>query len=190
MINVWSANGFRTKSMMDEVHEIIFQLLSLKISPVDTILDLGCGNGYLLSLLTKNNGLPIGIDPDSAKLEVAMKLCSWGNFFRSDIFNELIWSSYPRIVLMSAGKFSDTSPLNQKNLLARFIHIPTIIFYSYGKYAEGQSIFDLFHKANLNFPSLSFEVRDVACTNDSEAVLLCPKLNSNSAKSKSSLLYS
>ena len=68
----------------------------LSIKPGSTVLDLGCGTGYLAKVLSKkvgNRGRVVAVDPDEERLEVARQLYSADNIH----YNQADDKSFPLV---------------------------------------------------------------------------------------------
>lgn len=68
--DTWTANGFKNWESMKANHDLILE--TARHAVYGTVLDLGCGNGLLLSKLAPNN--TIGVDLDKSKLIAAREL--------------------------------------------------------------------------------------------------------------------
>lgn len=172
----WSMNGFSSESTMNETYNLVKEVMKDQIKSDTRILHLGCGNGELLSRIAGRKGKPVGIDSETKRLEQALLVCPTGMFFRSDIFNPLNFDPNPDVLIFMVERLRDT-PERQETMIRQMRKTPKTVLYFHGRRAMSQSIFDMLHefKVAVDFPSDIFSVKEVACTNESEAALLCPK---------------
>jgi hypothetical protein len=113
-----SDNGFVSRRAMDEAHEPIVELATSILSGRGgDVLDLGCGNGVLLSKIHQANAaaIPFGMDPVPERVANARRL--WPrfaeNFVLGSMFDdETVWQGGRNfaLVLLMPGRFLETTP--------------------------------------------------------------------------------
>jgi hypothetical protein len=62
--NAWQDNGFHSRATMDEAHAMVLQAIGPRL--VESVIDLGCGNGVLLSKIPARRR--VGIESDVRKV--------------------------------------------------------------------------------------------------------------------------
>jgi Methyltransferase domain len=117
-------NGFSSRHGMDRAHEL---LAATAHSAIDgragTVLDLGCGNGVLLSkIVAGREGLvPYGIDRDETSIAHARELQPQfaGNFVRCDLFDAAVWNNdhHYALALLMIGRLHEVERPKADRLL-------------------------------------------------------------------------
>lgn len=111
--SVWEENGFSTKEGMDHFHNVILEAIgNMKYIPNGNILDLGCGNGYLLGRIVENNAnlIPHGVESNRQRCMSAATTIHWGYFTMGNIFDLNTWKEeYYSLVLLMPGRLLETS---------------------------------------------------------------------------------
>lgn len=133
---LWKDNGFSSYEGMCESHLPL--LKTIKEIKGKSILDLGCGNGYL----AYSTGLiPYGLDLNEKAINRAKKMFPEhkDNFFHMNI-SDYKWNIDTDIVVMSAGRLMEMSMEQRKQMKKNMINYKgTIVVESYGDwlYAYG-----------------------------------------------------
>lgn len=118
--SVWEENGFRYKEAMDHFHEVVIDAIGdMKYVPKGNVLDLGCGNGVLLSRVVNNRNdlIPHGVEMDRQRCMSAATTVHWGIFTMGDIFDLTTWQEdYYSLVLLMPGRLLETLPRKAETL--------------------------------------------------------------------------
>lgn len=107
IIDNWTDNGFMSKEAMEEAHKDLLRVASIDGGKV---LDLGCGNGLLLSKIP--GIVPCGVDFSPTKIRKAKELLPEGQFISSSIY-DFLWVGYvPVDYTIIAGNRLHENPLS------------------------------------------------------------------------------
>lgn len=123
----YADNGFTSARAMEELHRPIVELARAALaSDKGIVLDLGCGNGVLLSKICEDRDdlIPHGIDRNGIAIEHARQLlpaCP-DNFVRGDFFDVELWvkgSQKHSLILVMLGRLAEASSERAARLLDR-----------------------------------------------------------------------
>jgi SAM-dependent methyltransferase len=144
---IYTDNGFSSFACMENAHAPMkssaVELLSECIDP-KSILDLGCGNGWLLKSICEQmrNVQPIGVESTPSRCESARRLLaqfSGGGVETADIFENLqIWErDRISVVILMIGRLLEV-PYDRAQKLVSNIgrRADHIILYAYSGYPE------------------------------------------------------
>lgn len=70
-----------------QIYSKLAKVLEKYIKPVDSILEAGCGSGYMVSYFQKQGHYSVGLDSHSQPLEVARKVFGAENLKKGDLFD-------------------------------------------------------------------------------------------------------
>jgi len=137
-------NGFPTRHGMDRAHA---PLVSLARRALDgrtgAILDLGCGNGALLSkIVSERQGLvPYGVDSVAQSIAHARELQPGfaDNFVTGDLFDTTTWSAgrrYTLALLMIGRPLEVAAPKAEQLLAAVRANSERVVLYVYPGYGD------------------------------------------------------
>lgn len=117
-------NGFPSKISMDRLHRpLLEELNSLEKKSDLKVLDLGCGNGWLLKKVMNifPDSLPYGVDLKEQVIERAKQVhpSYKDNFSKRDIFDDLqlTFSEYYDVVFLMLGRLMETNEDKRDELL-------------------------------------------------------------------------
>ncbi len=153
-LDIARENGFNSMETMEKYHKPIIKLAN---SFSGNILDLGCGNAYLLKIIRGSNEriIPYGIDINKKAIESAKRLQPEfaDNFFVGNIFNTpeiLSDNTVFDLVILMPGRFLERqSNYAKKEKLINWIksHSKNILAYAYNdkidEYGSLENILDL-----------------------------------------------
>lgn len=108
IIDNWTDNGFNSKEGMEEAHKNLLMVASIDKGKV---LDLGCGNGLLLSKI-KENVIVYGVDFSITKTRKAKELIPNGEFLASSIYDFQWVGPAPFDYVFIAGNRLHENPLS------------------------------------------------------------------------------
>jgi hypothetical protein len=137
-------NGFSTRHGMDRAHD---PLVSVACSAVDgragAVLDLGCGNGALLSKIVAGRAdlAPYGIDREASAIAHAGELQPRfaDNFVQADLFDTEAWADKRRytLALLMIGRLLEVSRPKAQHVLASLrSRCDVVVLYLYPGYSE------------------------------------------------------
>ena len=132
---LWKENGFESKESMDSSHKPVLNLIK-GLNSVSNIMDLGCGNGYLL----KKSGLvPYGIDTNPKAIKHAKNhiLPLYSSHFYVKNINELQWNEKFDVVVVSIGRFFEMNKREVNNLKRSLSsYARNIVVYAYSDWLD------------------------------------------------------
>jgi SAM-dependent methyltransferase len=136
-------NGFSTRHGMDRAHD---PLVSVAREVLDdgarAVLDLGCGNGVLLSKIVAGEALvPYGVDFSASSIAHARELQpAFGpNFAHGDLFDTAMWADARRyaLALLMIGRLLEVpGPKAQHVVAALRTRCDNIVLYVYPGYSD------------------------------------------------------
>ena len=122
---LWEDNGFASLEQMQRAHKHIIGFVS---QPVDSIIDLGCGNGLLVSQLSK---LARGVENDSDRARRAVAGVKISCSSIEDFVGESEETFH--VALLMPGRLTEMSPGDaQKTIEWLKSHARVVIVYAYG----------------------------------------------------------
>jgi hypothetical protein len=133
-------NGFLSVSDMHAAHRPIIDVANATLAgKTGSIIDLGCGNGFLLkSICAANPGLvPFGIDRDPERIKNARLLLteSQQNFVAGDLFDdEYLWTTSRRYAcgILMAARLLEVDAGRAASLRRKIqSHCDTLLVYAY-----------------------------------------------------------
>lgn len=136
-----SDNGFHSTGAMENAHKPVVELTVTALSGRGgNVLDLGCGNGALVTRIQKANPdiVPFGIELESSRVEHARLLSPdfAENFTLGDMFeSELIWSEARRyaLAILMLGRLLEAGPERAAKLKNRLAgQCDQVLVYAYG----------------------------------------------------------
>jgi len=138
-VDLHTENGFPTKEALDQAHDPIIKIFSF-LEGFKSVLDLGCGNGYLLKQLARRRGdiLCFGIDSDVDKINHARGIFPGGTFRTANILQKDIWFDHSDTVLLMPGRILEADG-TARGLFLRDLQESTtraLIIYNYGWKAD------------------------------------------------------
>lgn len=138
IIDNWTDNGFNSKESQEEAHKDLLMVASIEGGKV---LDLGCGNGLLLSKI-KVNITPYGVDFSISKTRKAKELMPKGEFLASSIYDFQWVRPAPFDYTFIAGNRLHENPL-AGTLVRKLKELTTkLILYTY----DNQEIDDFYRR--------------------------------------------
>jgi trans-aconitate methyltransferase len=116
-------NGFSSREAMDRLHEPIVDLARSTLSgQTGNVLDLGCGNGMLLSKVCDGTRvIPFGVDTSKRAIEHARTILPAfsSNFVESDLLAFGSWNGRPYVLsLLMLGRLKEIGKTNAARLIA------------------------------------------------------------------------
>lgn len=129
----WTDNGFQSREGMDAAHDMVLQALG-EITPLGSVLDLGCGNGALLGKVRDRFGaLCYGVEADTRRADRAVKAAGPGV---QVVHGRIQDGAYPLetvdVALVSQRRFDEFTPeeLVKVRIWLRH-HARRVLTYSY-----------------------------------------------------------
>ena len=99
------------------------------------ILDLGCGNGRLLELITDvSESIPVGVESHKPVFKKALKRLDGknGRVYLCDISDHTYWNDHYHVALVAVNQLVEANAEQARELLRQLrIHCDHVIFYSY-----------------------------------------------------------
>lgn len=173
----WTDNGFASREAMDAAHAVLIDTLREHPFPAAdaVVLDLGCGNGYLLerigALLNTTELYGIERDPERAKRAYARHPMG---FMRSgDLFDQFLWPNDPiDLAVVMPGRWLESVHRERIDAAtASLRRVKTVLFYAYGDWLQRKDLETLIRDAGFTGWSAVGPTRG---TNNVEAVLALP----------------
>jgi len=87
--NVWDKiyKGYQEPDIINkQIYSKLIKVLEKYVTPGDTILEAGCGSGYMVSYFQKREHYSVGLDIHSQPLEVAKRVFGAENLKKGDLF--------------------------------------------------------------------------------------------------------
>lgn len=118
-------NGFASFAAMEELHKPIVELAREDLADRSgSVLDLGCGNGMLLSKVcaARNDLIPYGVDTNQLALDHARSLLPQfaENFVHGDLFDTSLWAGSNRgyaLAILMLGRLLEAPPEKSKPMI-------------------------------------------------------------------------
>lgn len=139
-------NGFNSIESMKKAHKPILELSCDVLSKEGgNVLDLGCGNGYLLKTLREHcpNIIPYGIEQNLSVVAHAKTLQPefLNNFFQGNLFNasEILPNDQNfELIIIMPGRFLELNDENKKTELLDWLNISSkkILAYVYKDWSK------------------------------------------------------
>ena len=163
-------NGFSSRHGMDRAHEPLVAAARNAIDGrVGAILDLGCGNGALLSKIVSGRAdlEPYGVDREAQSIVHARELQAKfaDNFVHADLFDTPAWSeerNYALALLMIGRLLEVPMPKAQELLAVLRSRCDAIILYVYPGYSE-HPLADLARDLGLRVDEQAPGVAGICC---------------------------
>ena len=145
----YADNGFASLEAMRALHQPIVALARGALaSDSGNVLDLGCGNGMLLTEVCEGRGdlIPYGVDSNGSAIEHARRLSPQfaGNFVQGDLFDIELWDSGSRryaLALLMLGRLLEVPREEAMPMLDRLrSSCPRVLAYRYPDWASGRAV--------------------------------------------------
>jgi len=133
-VDLWEDNGFSSKEAMDDLHEPLIDI----IDDVDSIIDLGSGNGALLQKLKIKTGASEckGIELNSEVVNRANQKFNTLDIEQGDIFEYEYDKKYDLTIFMP-GRLTETIPEKRDHILNQILNNSKfLVLYMYSDWVE------------------------------------------------------
>lgn len=120
--NVWKDNGFRSQAAMDDAHSVVLAVVARTKITNEKIIDLGCGNGILLSKIGD-------MFPDAQLSGVESSQARWGRavsrlngsvqLMNGDLHDDTYWQPPYGLTLISVMRLLEVDVDKKDELLER-----------------------------------------------------------------------
>lgn len=150
--DLWEDNGFSSKEAMRTSHEPIIDIVD---SDIDSVIDLGCGNGVLLEQIRLKTGAkPTGVEINSEAVDNGKKRFQHIQFFDSDIFDFEYDDTYDLSIFMP-GRLTEVPPQKRDKLIQEILgNSKFVVFYMYGDWIEKYDTVDNLVKKHIESDNL------------------------------------
>lgn len=119
----YADNGFASFAAMEELHKPVVELAREDVTS-GNVLDLGCGNGMLLSKVcaARNDLIPYGVDANQLALNHARYVLPQfvKNFVHGDLFDTSLWARSDRryaLAILMLGRLLEVPPEKSKQMI-------------------------------------------------------------------------
>ena len=137
-------NGFTSEIAMNMAHTQLLEVAKDVLPDAETILDLGCGNGALLSRLLRKapKASPFGIDSNATAIEHSYELFRKfsSHFVHGDLFdNESLWEDgrHYSLALIMPGRIIEQHRDKSERMLKRLAEqCDNVLAYAYGDWIK------------------------------------------------------
>jgi hypothetical protein len=171
----WEDNGFSSKEAMEASHGPLVNLLAKHKPRIETIMDLGCGNGVLVEKLcglyeedmAGSAPAPHGVELDAKRLARAHRRMYWGVWTLGNIKDTELWDTQPYdLVVLMPGRLQEMASDERARVLASVQKAKYVLMYAYG---------DWIKSANFQALNTHFSIVDAVSTNNVLASLYVSK---------------
>lgn len=115
----WTDNGFSSMESMVQAHRTIIRVASLVTPEVQSVLDLGCGNGRLARAIVGRDGFAVGIEQDPERALRAHRHLGNGNVAVGTIVERFpgAWGTDFDLILLMPGRLLEIEDRDRRRAL-------------------------------------------------------------------------